>query len=98
MPKKVREKARGRGWKTFFTGVLSMRRSDEHNNKQTEQTVEVSNQKIKRKLSIKSVGAKCAEWKTHFVCCRYYFRSLSHCVYGDYGVKFDIWIIFLLNK
>jgi hypothetical protein len=38
-----------------------MRRSDEHNNKRTEQTVEVSNQKIKRKLSIKSVGAKCAE-------------------------------------
>ncbi|KAJ6895984.1 hypothetical protein NC651_022267 [Populus alba x Populus x berolinensis] len=33
-----------------------MRSSDEHNNKQTQQTMEVSNQKIKRKLSIKCVG------------------------------------------
>jgi hypothetical protein len=47
--------------KNFLHGSLSMRRSDEHNNKRTDQTVEVSNQKIKRKLSIKSVGANCAE-------------------------------------
>jgi hypothetical protein len=42
--------------KNFLHGSLSMRRSDEHNNKQTQQTVEVSNQKIKMKLRIKSVG------------------------------------------